>query len=293
VVIIMTTIPEHTITDSLRPLGFTDHEARAYVTLLRDGPLSGYQLAKASRIPRPNIYPVLDKLEGRGVVVRVERKGSVLYGALPAESMLSRLSRGIQTDLARARHELGAVEARQVVEHVWNVQGYEAMLARAEELIDGCEEQVLLGLWSEESLRLSAAVARAQERGAAVSTLCIQGCPEECGGCRGHIYRYPVAAGSKTRWLVIVADEKKLLAGQVSPDGRSSAATTTLEVFSRMAAQYVRNAIAAAEIVRSLGPALPDLLDDRARDAVQGVGLLAGDTTWLDDMMRVVRGTSS
>jgi hypothetical protein len=205
--------------------------------------------------------------------------------------MLSRLSRDIDAQLAQAQRELAAIETAASAEYVWNVQGYEVMLARAEELIDGSEEQILVGLWSDESGRLAEAVARAQSRGVLISTLCIQGCPDECGGCRGTIYRYSLEAGTETRWLVIVADETRFLVGQVSEGGNCSAALTTLEVFAKMGAQYMRNAIAAAEIVRSLGPSLPDLLDDRARAAVHGAGLVAANKTWFEQMLEATGST--
>ncbi len=51
----------------LQDLGFTEKEARAYRALLQHDPVSGYELAKVSGILRPNIYPVLQKLEARGV----------------------------------------------------------------------------------------------------------------------------------------------------------------------------------------------------------------------------------
>jgi hypothetical protein len=50
----------------LQPLGFGEYEVHAYITLLQRSPLSGYELAKTSGVPRSNIYPVLRKLEERG-----------------------------------------------------------------------------------------------------------------------------------------------------------------------------------------------------------------------------------
>ena len=47
------------VISEMQGLGYSEYEARAYVTLLERGPLTGYQLARATSIPRPNIYPVL------------------------------------------------------------------------------------------------------------------------------------------------------------------------------------------------------------------------------------------
>ena len=50
----------------LLELGFGENEARAYLTLLQLGPASGYELAKASGIPRPNIYKTAFPLAAAG-----------------------------------------------------------------------------------------------------------------------------------------------------------------------------------------------------------------------------------
>ncbi|MDE3094902.1 MAG: TrmB family transcriptional regulator [Chloroflexota bacterium] len=272
-------------------MGFGEYEAKAYTTLIQRGPLTGYQLAKASGIPRPNVYPVIDRLEKRGAVTRIEVGDGVKYAALPAAEMLARLSRAVEAHLASAGSALGDLAQATTSEYSWNIEGYDNALARAEQLITGARERVLIGLWSRESARLAAAVAAAQARGVRIVTLCIEGCAEECGRCRGDVYRYAVAEEAATRWLIVVADDREILVGQTSRGGETQAAQTSLEVFVSMASQYLRDAIATAEIARSLGARLPKLLDREAADALQGGGLAAGGESWLKRMSAIVRRT--
>lgn len=279
--------------EHLQALGFSDYEARAYVSLLRSGPLSGYQLARASGIPRPNVYPVLDRLQQRGAVARIEVKGGVRYAALPSREMLDRLAREVTGRLQQARDAMERLEEVVPGDQVWNVQGYEAVLARAEAAIDAGRSHLLIGLWSEESARLAGAVSRAQARGVKVTTLCIQGCPDECGGCRGEIYRYPLAGQPASRWLVLSVDEKEVMVGQVQADGSAAGAVTRLEAFVFVGSHYLRNAIAAAEIVRSLGPRLPQLLDEQALTALSGAGLAAGGQSWFEQVLAAVTERAS
>lgn len=70
----------------LQQLGFGDYEARAYVALLQRSPLNGYELAKSSGIPRANIYAVLQKLEERNAVVRLDTPTGSRYGLRSFES---------------------------------------------------------------------------------------------------------------------------------------------------------------------------------------------------------------
>ncbi len=268
--------------EHLQALGFSEYEAKAYIALAQRGPMTGYQLARASAIPRPNIYPVLDKLQQRGAVSRIEVTGGVRYRALPSDEMLVRLGREVSSRLDKARRAMTALERATPGEQVWNLQGYEALMARGVALIDSARRQLLAGVWAAESAQLSEAVGRAEARGVVVTTLCIQGCTHECGGCRGDIYRYPVAGETKKRWLVLSADDQELMIGHVLRDGSAEGAVTRLEVLVSVGSHYLRNAIAAAEIVRSLGPRLRPILDERARRALEGAGLSTAGESWLE-----------
>jgi hypothetical protein len=288
-----TTISDGAI-EHLQAVGFGEYEARAYATLVQRGSLTGYQLAKASGIPRPNIYAVIDRLEKRGAVTRIEFGDGVKYAALPAAEMLARLSQSVESHLAGAGDALSTLATAPASEHVWNIEGYDNIIARAESVIAGARERLLVGLWSNESERLSSAFAAAEARGVQVVVLCVQGCANECGKCRGDVYRYAVAGASgATRWFMLAADDRELLLGQITSGGEATAAHTRLEVFVAMTTQYLRNTIAAAEIVRSLGPRLPKLLDRRALDAAEGAGLAVGGDSWLKRLSRIVRTNRS
>jgi sugar-specific transcriptional regulator TrmB len=268
----------------LQSLGFSEYEARAYVALLQRGPLTGYQLAKASGIPRPNIYPVLDRLQERGAVGRLEVPDGTQYTALPAEEMLQRLGRDADARLERAHLSMKELDSAPETALVWNVRGFDLVIERARELIDSAQDRLLIGTWSNEARELAAATAAAVQRGVTVATLCIQDCAEECGGCRGDVYRYPLADSAGERWLVVAVDDRELLVGQMSP-GRAVAGVTTLEVFVAVGSQYLLNAIATAEIARSLGPRMAEVLDEQALRALRSAGLATGESTWMERML--------
>ena len=85
--------------EQLQELGFTEYEARAYHALLQYHPVSGYELAKVSGIPRANIYVVLQKLEERGAVIRAEDGDSTRYLPVAPDELLD--IGGIAADEAR------------------------------------------------------------------------------------------------------------------------------------------------------------------------------------------------
>ena len=104
----------------------------------------------------------------------------------------------VEAHLADARGALEGSGAADGSAYVWNIDGYDNIIARADALIAGARERLARRLWSSESLRLSPALAAAEERGVQILILCVQGCANECGGCCGDIYRYPVSQPTRT-----------------------------------------------------------------------------------------------
>lgn len=275
-----------TAATELEALGFTEYEARAYLALLQAGALTGYQVAKASGIPRPNIYPVLARLVQRGAVNKVDAKGAARYTALPSEQMLRNVERTFTVQAERARQTMAQLDESRTDEQIWNIEGYDQILDRARLVIEESKGQLLVGVWSNESRRLSDAIANAEHRGVDITTLCTQGCPQECGGCTGRLYRYNLEENLAPRTLIVVRDREELVVGQCYPDGSARGATTRMPAFVSIATQFLENTIAVAEIARSLGARLPRLLDDDARLALERTGMRIDETSWLDRLIK-------
>ena len=60
------------IIQQLQNLDFTQYEAKAYLSLLRRGRISGYELAKNSGVPASKIYQVLNRLLEKEIIVALD-----------------------------------------------------------------------------------------------------------------------------------------------------------------------------------------------------------------------------
>ncbi len=69
-------------------LGLTDYEARAYLGLLREGPLTGYAVAKASGIPTSKSYEAVDGLARKGGATLLPGDPP-RHAAVPPDALLS------------------------------------------------------------------------------------------------------------------------------------------------------------------------------------------------------------
>ena len=98
--------------DKLVQIGFSEYEAKAYVALLRESPVTGYQLAKASGVPRSMIYEVLGKLTTRGAAMTLRQEGSTRYAPVPADEFLGQLQREQDTLIRSLEDELSDLDSR-------------------------------------------------------------------------------------------------------------------------------------------------------------------------------------
>jgi sugar-specific transcriptional regulator TrmB len=260
------------ILDLLQRLGFGDYEARAYVALLQRSPLNGYELAKDSGLPRANVYSVLDKLEERGAVVRLDTPSGTRYAAVPPSELVGRIGSKFSENLSAARQALEEISEPPAYEYVWNARGYNSLLDHARTLIDAAQHRLLVATWTPEAQALAGSLAAAAERGVEITTLCLQACAAECGGCQGAIFRYRLAPEYAGRWLVLVQDGTETLAGEIGPSDEALTVRTRQRLLVELSAWYIRHSIALAGVVRDLGDRLPDLLSTQTLAALSSLG---------------------
>src|SRR5262249_13465626 len=177
------------ITVLLQQLGFSEYEARAYLALLQRNPLNGYELAKVSGLPRANTYAVLQKLEERGAVVRLDLPNGSRYAPVAPAELTERIASRFQDVLGATQQALDDLAVPAGAESIWNIQGYTTLLDHAQALIAATQERLLVAIGRQEAAALAGMLAQAEARGVAVTTLCLDECLEDCGGCRGMICR--------------------------------------------------------------------------------------------------------
>jgi HTH-type transcriptional regulator, sugar sensing transcriptional regulator len=272
----------------LQALGFGDYEARAYVALLQRSPLNGYELAKASRVPRANIYAVLQKLEERGAVVRLDAPAGARYAPVPPMEITRRLGSRFQDGLSAAQQALEGLATPAEHVYVWNAQGYAVLLEHARALLDATQERLLVAIWPQEAQALAGQLARAEARGVEIATLCLNACPVECGGCRGQVHRNRVAPEERDHWLVIVPDDAEVLAGEISSSEDALAVRTRQRLLVDLTSWYIRHSIALAAILHDLGDRLDHLLDPETRAILQSVGPGQHKGSWLEHMRQLL-----
>lgn len=242
----------------LKSAGMSGYEAKAYVALLVAGrPLNGYEVAKASSVPRSTVYETLSKLVARGAAFEVNRPDNgTAYVALPADALVGRLRRelsGTIDGLAEVLPELGGVSEAHLVQHV---DGLEGVLHRAIDLIEGARQDLFVSVWPDELERLRPALLDAVARAVEVSLISFGEFAEPIGRSYVHHYSEPevVLARLGCRIFTVVADRHAALIGGVDGDEVWGMWSDDPAV-ALVAAEYVRHDIAL------------QLIGDRLREA--------------------------
>ncbi|CAM5472026.1 TrmB family transcriptional regulator [Rhodanobacter lindaniclasticus] len=262
------------ISRALQQIGFTDYEARAYAALVAGGELNGYALAKASGIPRANIYAVAGKLVRRGAAQRVERAGGDAYVAVEPKRLLRAIDDERRQAMAGARDALSRLSRERHPPTVLNLRDDE-VLQRAAQLIDASAASLHVALQPTEAAQLAEPLRAARERGVAITTLCLEGCEAECGGCAGTIHRCRLAPAGATRWLLVVADERTTLLGHFT-SRHVTAVCTEQPLLVELAMAYIQQSTTLAILGSELAGRLEGLLSPKSRRMLDGL-VPAGD----------------
>jgi DNA-binding MarR family transcriptional regulator len=275
--------------ERLQQLGFNGSEARVYVTLLQHGPLSGYELAKVSGVPRANVYSVLQKLEGRGAVTRLDKRAGTRYAPVAFTELLEKLRQRFEQALEQTGQALTAVAPNIQPAPITQFDGYDNLVDTGGQILRGTRQRLMLAIWPEEAQALVQAVTDAEHRGVEFTTLCLAGCREVCDYCRGRICRYPFGLQEQERWLLLVADDEELLAGSVQPAANTVALRARQPFLVQLAAWYIRQSIAVATLITDLSLNLDETMGLQTRETLAMLLPPGASDDWLEHMRDLLR----
>jgi sugar-specific transcriptional regulator TrmB len=202
--------------ERLIELGFSHYEARAYVGLLGQEPMTGYALSNLTGIPQPKVYETLRRLARKGAAVPIGGEPA-RYVALPPTQLLAQLETDFRRRLADAQVELMRSAERtgqgdfRVLPALTDWDEIEQAGIR---LLDSARRHFYVSLNCDETAGVTEAIRRADDRGVegdilqfGASTLSIRnGRAIRHLSTDGVVYRHHQA-----RHLAVVADGSHVL----------------------------------------------------------------------------------
>ncbi len=137
---------------ALSKLGLTSYEQKAYVSLLKNRPLTAKEISEKAGIPYSKVYEVLGRLEKKGWVNCDESRPSNYFPKPPSEAARVQLLK--VKDELREAGEIVVKELQPIFQRVeskekpeiWILRGKHNILAKTQEIILNSKEEILLAL---------------------------------------------------------------------------------------------------------------------------------------------------
>ncbi|GAB4176251.1 MAG: hypothetical protein Kow00108_11550 [Calditrichia bacterium] len=225
------------VTKIMNDLGFTVYEAKAYISLLKNNPVTRYELSKNSGVPRSAIYDVIRRLENIGAVNALTTSPEK-YIPLPPEKLIEQLENQYKQKLNELKDNLEDYEMDVEFGHLWNIIGYKNLIMKARELIHNAEKEIYVSCWTREIKELEEDLKRAEERGLRIVLFSFTEVPEI-----GFTYSYNLEEEKLEKiWdhkLIIVRDREELVMGEADKNQPKRAAWTENKAILSIALNHI------------------------------------------------------
>ncbi|MGD2144083.1 MAG: helix-turn-helix domain-containing protein [Anaerolineae bacterium] len=248
--------------DRLVELGFSEYEAKAYIALLKENPATGYHVSKVSSVPRSMIYEVLGKLTGRGAAMELRREGRTQYAPIPPTEFLSQIHREHEELVSSLKADLAGLGTTSDLEYVWNIDGHENVMAKAQEMIRQADDRVYMAALPSTFPPLKPALEDAAERDVRVVVYSSERL-DLAGG------RVVVASMSETHLksgeglgLILVVDGDEVLIGERLAATQARSSWTRSPLFVLVAEHHLRTDLYLPRILEVLGDRAEELIHE-------------------------------
>lgn len=234
----------------LKKLGFNEYEAKSYLSLVKQGPVTAYQVSKESGVPRARIYDVLSNLVEKGIVLKEEINDSTRYSPLPVEIFLQKAQSEWQSTYTEISDSLRSLEAsaEKTDNRVITLKDYQTIISYCQTLIKKANSRIVISMWDDMYEVLKDELAEA-----AADNVTIQGITIHVENPIKNLEVHRITTFTETpsteRWFILSIDSKEMIYGP-SIKERSVAFYTDDPVHIYLLEDYVWHDVLVNQLVR-------------------------------------------
>lgn len=231
----MTRLRKHKLLSWLEDLGLSSYEAQAYLAALRHAPLTGYQLSKASGVPRSRIYDTIEKLTAKGLLMSQPGEKN-LVTALDYRAFLDQKEKEASSTIQFLRDELAMLRTPEP-SGIWTISGRERILDLAADVVGQARRYVYVAAVEADLLLLSEALPdESTRRPPILGVYCGNGDVAIEG-----VIRHLGPNCSRESEIAIVVDGERALVGCTQPEESAAAALTSNSGVVSITEQYIKH----------------------------------------------------
>jgi len=239
----------------LQHLNFTQYESMAYLALLKQSEVTGYELAKNSGIPDSKIYAVLNKLIEKDVILALDSE-PVKYTPIPPNDIISRIKGDYLHTFDTLSEGLNDIYKNDQTpdQYIWNLNGRQEIMRRIIEFIDQSEYSLYLSVWDEEVAGIKESLYRADKRGVKMSIVHYGDIHLGIGQEYRHGREHQIRQQRGARRIALEVDEEKVVLAHFVDDGASNALWTNNTGIVLLAKDYIIHDIYTIRMAEKFGP---------------------------------------
>lgn len=196
-------------------IGLSDYAIHTYLSLLQHHPVNGSQLSKQSGIPRARIYDILRTLKKHGFVAEAS-KG--IFVPLPPDELIKQLRRNYEADLDRFEALAKEIQAPAEHDFIWTVSGYQPVMDKAREMIDGARKEIYIRLFPKETETLVRSLKKAEKRAVQVKCIFMEPFPKTFAIQVIHPQHEEVERNLGGRSFDLVVDKEEFIGGMFTTE---------------------------------------------------------------------------
>jgi sugar-specific transcriptional regulator TrmB len=239
------------ILEELKAIGFSEYEARAYVSalVLKNG--SAYEIARDAKIPTSKIYETMARLKEKKLVFETAQAGKKKYVALSGEEFLAQARSLSDKRFETLAKDLARLPTGADVSFIWNISEYEVLLDKSRRFIREAKATVLLSLWPEELEKVFEELAAADKRGVKIAVIHFHTgkVDRKVGTMFAHPIEDTLYAERGGRGFTLVADSRAAVMGTMFETGGVEGAWSANRGFVLLAEDYLKHDIYIMKIV--------------------------------------------
>ena len=128
---------------NLEKIGFSKMESIIYVELLKNKCMTGYQIAKNLNIARASVYPVLEELLKKGVVLLISGEPNQ-YRAEEPIALVNRMNSEYNKRAELLKQGLSEINKSDSGKKYVNIEGMENIIAKVKEMLLMSEREIYI-----------------------------------------------------------------------------------------------------------------------------------------------------
>jgi sugar-specific transcriptional regulator TrmB len=243
------------IINLLKSFNFTESESKVYISLLKNGSGTGYEISKNSSVPRSKVYNILEMLIHRGCVVVSKHTNPVNYSAVPVDEFIDNIKMDVEQSLGDIKTELLNYNQPIDLDNMWYIREYQNIFNKCRHLLNSAKTDVYIQVWKEDIHNIYEELKHVQERLDKVVIILYSASNDyevDLKSYYRHGFEQKMLEESGGRWINIVVDSKEVIYGHIQNEKNAEIIWTESTPMVFLAKENIRHDAYCLKLIEAL-----------------------------------------